>query len=78
MAAGLIFLSAVRALDERGRLPYDPARTPGEYRRLVRDPVFDAFAVDAVTAVFAADEPGVDLYERMYGSYDRFFAQPLA
>jgi hypothetical protein len=75
-AAALLFASAVRALDERGRIVYDPARTPGEYRRLVRDPLFDAFAGDAVVALFAAAEPRDDLYERMSGTYERFFDLP--
>jgi len=75
-AAALLFVSALRALDERGRLAYDPARTPGEYRRLVRDPVFDALAGDAVIAVFAAAEPSAELFERMHGDYERFLAAP--
>ncbi|GAC1592764.1 MAG: hypothetical protein NVS3B28_21950 [Candidatus Velthaea sp.] len=72
-AAGLLFASALRALDERGRIPYDPARTPGEYRRLVRDPAFDALAGDAVVALFDAPEPQALIFERMSGAYDRFF-----
>lgn len=72
-AAGLLFLAAVRALDERGRVTYDAARTPGEYRRIVGDPVFDALATDAVTALFAAAEPRAELFERMQASYARFF-----
>ncbi len=72
-AAALLFFAAVRALDERGHVAYDPARTPGEYRRIVRDPSFDAFAADAVIALFAAAEPQADLYARMIGNYERFF-----
>ena len=34
-AAALLWASALRALDERGRVRYDAARTPGEWRRLV-------------------------------------------
>lgn len=75
-AVALLFAAAVRDLDERGRLAYDPARTPGEYRRLVRDPIFDAFARDATVALFAAVEPRADVYERMDGTYDRFFDAP--
>jgi hypothetical protein len=75
-AAALLFVSALRVLEERGRLAYDPARTPGEYRRLVRDPVFDALADDAVVAVFAAVEPSAELFERMHGTYERFLAAP--
>ncbi|MFN2460934.1 MAG: DUF4129 domain-containing protein [Candidatus Velthaea sp.] len=73
-AAALLFLSAVRALDESGRLPYDPARTPGEYRRLVRDAAFDALAGTAVVAIFAPADPGPEHFARMQGAYDRFFA----
>ncbi len=75
-AAALLFASAVRALDERERVAYDPARTPGEYRRLVRDPVFDALAGDAVVALFAAAEPRRELFDRMLGAYERFFSAP--
>lgn len=72
-AAALLFLAAACALDECGRVPYDPARTPGEYRRVVDDPLFDALVVDAVVALFAAAEPRAELYERMNGCYARFF-----
>jgi hypothetical protein len=71
-AAGRLFLSVLRVLDERGRIAYDAARTPGEYRRLVRDPLFDALAGDAVTAVFAPAEPGAELFARMRGAYEGF------
>ncbi len=71
-AAALLFLSAVKALDERGRVAYDPARTPGEYRRIVGDPLFDALANDAVIALFAAAEPPSDLFERMRAAYERY------
>jgi hypothetical protein len=73
-AAGLLFSSVLRALDERGRIAYDPARTPGEYRRLVRDPLFDALAGDAVVAVFAAAEPTAELFEGLHGKCERFLA----
>jgi hypothetical protein len=72
-AAALLFAAAVRALDERGRLAYDAARTPGEYRRLVRDPCFDVLANEAVTALFAAAEPSAELFERMSGAYEQLF-----
>jgi hypothetical protein len=73
-AAGLLFLAVLRALDERGRVAYDAARTPGEYRRLVRDPLFDALAGDAVVAVFAPAEPSAELFARMNGECERFLA----
>lgn len=73
-AAALLFAAAVRGLDEGGRIAYDPARTPGEYRRLVRDPAFDALAGDTVVALFAAAEPSGELFERMCGNYEKFLA----
>ncbi len=76
-AAALLFASAVRRLDEAGRLAYDPARTPGEYRRLLRDPLFDGFATDAVIALYAAAEPSDDIYRRMSGQYERLFDTAL-
>ncbi len=75
-AAALLFRSATRALDERGRVAFDPARTPGEYRRLVRDAAFDELAAAAVVALFAPAEPRGDLFERMSGAYERFFDAP--
>jgi hypothetical protein len=73
-AAALLWASALRALDERGRVRYDAARTPGEWRRAVRDPAFDALARDAVDALFG--DRGVDaaLVSRMRESYDRIVA----
>jgi hypothetical protein len=75
-AAALLFRSAVRALDERGRVAYDAARTPGEYRRLVRDPLFDRLAGDTEVALFAPAEPSGDLFERMNRTYERLFDAP--
>lgn len=77
-AAGLMFLSAARALDERGQLTYDPARTPGEYRRLVRDPDFETLTRDAVEALFGEAEPAHELIENMQRAYRRFFGRALA
>jgi len=60
-AIGLIFAAAVRALDERGIVAYDAARTPGEYRRAVRRsqaPFADAF--DALTRGFVLAMYGTD------------------
>ena len=53
-AASALARAALRALDERDRLRFDPARTPGEARLLLRDPAFDAFEREATTALFAA------------------------
>ncbi len=73
-AAALLWASALRALDEAGRVRFDAARTPGEWRRMVRDASFDAFARDAVDALFG--DRGVDaaLVARMREAYDRVIA----
>jgi len=74
-ADALLFVSAQRALAERGTVRYDPARTPGEYRRLVRDPQFDMLAKDATIALFDLAEPERASFERMSLAYDRFFME---
>ncbi len=62
-AIGALFAAALAALDERGIVPFDGARTPGEYRRLVRRarppaaPAFDALAGGFVRAMFAPAPP---------------------
>jgi hypothetical protein len=73
-AAALLWASALRALDERGRVRFDAARTPGEWRRAVRDPSFDALARDAVTALFGERGADAALVERMRAAYDRVVA----
>ena len=73
-AAALLWASALRALDERGRVRYDAARTPGEWRRVVRDPAFDALARDAVVALFGDRGADAALVTRMRESYDRVVA----
>lgn len=70
-AAALLWASALRALDERGRVRYDAARTPGEWRRAVRDPNFDALARDAVVALFGDRGADAALVARMRATYDR-------
>lgn len=70
-AAALLWGSALRALDERGRVRFDPARTPGEWRRAVRDPAFDAFARDAVAALFGDRGADAVLVGRMREAYRR-------
>jgi len=69
-AAALLWASALRALDEIGRVRYDAARTPGEWRREVRDPAFDAFARDAVIALFGDRSVDEALVARMRRAYD--------
>jgi hypothetical protein len=73
-AAALLWASALRALDEGGRVRYDAARTPGEWRRAVRDPAFDALARDAVVALFGNRGADAALVTRMRESYDRVVA----
>jgi hypothetical protein len=73
-AAALLWISALHALDERGRVRFDPARTPSEWRRAVRDPAFDAFARDAVVALFAPRAVDAMFVERMRDAYDRVLA----
>ena len=73
-AAALLWASALRALDERGRVRYDPARTPGEWRRAVRDPSFDALARDAVVALFGDRGADAALVARMRDAYERVVA----
>jgi Na+-transporting methylmalonyl-CoA/oxaloacetate decarboxylase gamma subunit len=73
-AAALLWSSALRALDERGRVRFDAARTPGEWRRVVRDPAFDALARDAVVALFGDRGADASLVTRMRESYDRVVA----
>jgi hypothetical protein len=73
-AAALLWASALRALDERGHVRYDPARTPGEWRRAVRDPAFDALARDAVVALFGNRTVDAAFVTRMRESYDRVVA----
>ena len=73
-AAALFWSSALRALDEAGRVRFDAARTPGEWRRAVRDPAFDALARDAVVALFGDRGADASLVTRMREAYDRVVA----
>lgn len=70
-AAALLWSSALRALDEAGRVRFDAARTPGEWRRAVRDPAFDALAQDAVVALFGDRGADAALVTRMREAYER-------
>jgi hypothetical protein len=75
-AIAALFSGALATLDERSLVPFDAARTPGEYRRLVRrtKPAlagpFDALSRAFVRAAFAAAVPQRADYERAAGSYD--------
>jgi hypothetical protein len=68
-AASALVRAALRVLDERGRLPFDPARTPGEASRLLRDPAFDAFESEAMTALFAQDAATRERFVRLQAAY---------
>ena len=68
-AIALLFGAALRELDERDLVAFDPARTPGEYRRLLRrtaastSPPFDVLSGTFVRASFAPGLPSQDEYE---------------
>jgi hypothetical protein len=64
-----LFAAALAGLHERALVPFDPARTPGEYRRLVRGakasaaPAFDALSERFVYASYAPIVAGRAEYE---------------
>jgi hypothetical protein len=64
-----LFSAALAGLHERAIVPFDPARTPGEYRRLVRAakaavaPAFDALTERFVHASYAPIVAGRGDYE---------------
>jgi hypothetical protein len=64
-----LFGAALAGLHERALVPFDPARTPGEYRRLVRGarataaPAFDALTERFVYASYAPGITGRSEYE---------------
>jgi len=76
-AASALARAALRTLDERERLRFDPARTPGEARRLLRDPAFDAFEREATTALFAAHAATAERFARLRDTYARAFGDTV-
>jgi hypothetical protein len=76
-AASALARAALRALDERGRLRFDAARTPGEARRLLNDAAFDAFEREANTALFAAGAATPERFERLRATYSAAFGDPV-
>ncbi len=76
-AASALARAALRALDERGRLPFDPARTPGEARRLLDDAAFAAFEREATTALFAAGAATPERFARLRVTYAAAFGEPI-
>jgi hypothetical protein len=76
-AASALARAALRTLDERERLRYDPARTPGEARRLLHDPAFDAFEREATTALFAARAATPERFARLRETYAAAFGDAV-
>jgi hypothetical protein len=76
-AASLLVRAALHALDEAGRLRFDPARTPGEARRLLGDPAFEAFEREATLALFAAHAATPDRFARLRATYAAAFGEPV-
>jgi hypothetical protein len=75
-AASAFVRAALVALDETGRLRFDPARTAGEARRLLRDPGFDAFEREATTALFGDGAATADRIARLRAAYTDAFGVP--
>ena len=76
-AASALARAALHALDERGRLRFDPARTPGEARRLLHDAAFDAFEREATTALFAAGAASAEQFARLRAAYAAAFGETI-
>ena len=75
-AASALLRAALLALDEGGRLRFDPSRTAGEARRLLRDPGFDVFEREATAALFAAGAATADRFARLSEAYAQMFGAP--
>ncbi len=84
-AIAALFGAALTLLDERGLVPFDAARTPGEYRRLVRRTRSDAsLPFDDLTAGFVhaaysgvpAARDDFDDAERALANLEPFVAAP--
>lgn len=74
-AVALLYQAALVLLDRVDRVAYDPSRTPGEYRRLVRRnaqaiaDAFDALARLFVAVAFARARIGTDEWGRADAAY---------
>jgi uncharacterized protein DUF4129 len=74
----LLFRAALAALDERALILYDAARTPREYRRIVRRTVaaasgpFDELTARFVRATFAEASASRADYDAAAGAFDAF------
>ena len=81
-AVAALFSAALATFDEEGLIAFDSARTPGEYRRLVRrtaageGDAFDALADAFVRAAFSAEAVSAADYARAEDAYARL--RPLA
>jgi len=77
-AIAAFFMAALRLLDEAGVIAFDAARTPGEYRRLVRRaldeaaPAFDGLAGRFVYATYGGHEASAQDYAAAQHSYTTF------
>lgn len=78
-AIAALFSAALAALDERGLVPFDSARTPGEYRRVLRRAAtlskrardsFDVLSECFVRAAFAGLPADGEAYARARSAYD--------
>jgi Domain of unknown function (DUF4129) len=80
LAVALVFRAALVALDEQALIVYDGARTPGEYRRLVRRTVagaagaFDDLTVLFVRASYARGATSRADFDGASGAFDAFAA----
>lgn len=87
-AIAALFAAALAVLDERAVVRFDPARTPGEYRRAVRlerasaADDFDELARRFVFAAYASDRSDADAFAQAERAFERFEAfgpiQPAA
>ena len=76
-AATALVQAALLALDETGRLRFDPARTAREARRIVHDAEFDAFEREANAALFAAGAATPDRFALLATAYARTFGEAV-
>ena len=83
-AIAALFNAALRCLDERGDVPYDAARSPAEYRALVRArvaggaPHFETIARRFILATFSRATPQREDYEAALSAYAVLAADPQA
>ncbi len=77
-AIAALFAAALATLDDRALVRFDAARTPGEYRRLVRREcaraadAFDEITGAFVRARFAPQTPDAEAFAAAQRAYERF------